>query len=103
VAILLIKEAQMQLNFSPPALPTFDPNDVIKNACGDDLAFIIVVRQNANEVVIYEKAGLSNPAKPGLPKDKIKLENLVDITVLCWEGSPGCRTVCSNGTCYEKC
>jgi hypothetical protein len=96
-----MKEAQM--NFSPPALGRFDPSDVIKNAFGDDLAFIIVVPLNGTDVKIYEKDSLSNPTKPGLPKHNITLENVVDITVLSWEGSPGCKTVCSNGNCYEKC
>jgi hypothetical protein len=98
-----MKEAQMTLNFSPPSPPTFNPNNAIDAAFGNDLAFILVVRQNGNEVEIYERAGLSNPAKPGLPKDKINLENFVQITVLCWEGSPGCKTVTVNGNTYEKC
>jgi hypothetical protein len=84
-------------------LQPFYLDRTIEEQFGSNVLFVMVVKSDTPHVDI-RAGGNPNVPKPGFPKEDLKkLEDVTQITVIPWESSPGCRTICSNGNCYERC
>jgi hypothetical protein len=81
-----------------------DPKRTIEELFGTGVSFILRVRFDSNAVDVNVTGGSAPPAgKAGFPKSDVALDEPIQITILPWEASPGCRTVIVNGVAYERC
>lgn len=81
-----------------------DPDMPIKEAFEGRFLIVRIPLNQGPSGIAVDHIGGQQASKPNFPKQGVDLPDApVAITVLYWEGSPGCRTVVVNGVAYEKC